>query len=442
MPQADHDYADIPVFAGHPLLDLQQSDLIVLHEGDLLLRKRDDTEWAAGSGRVFIDASRGLHFRFEWFGPLPDGFDSASVVLPNATSGPELELSFDGFEPVKAHYERSRLVFGDKDSHFSGVLEGGWFLSRPRIDRIHFFVFNLQDLHGAKLRNGRGCFLGRTEFNVGDTWKVQIDILPSDARTKVSPACIGIFALQKSESFDGEAAEAALTLLDRLFLLINGGWAGVYGAVAVDSTDAVIGWLQRFTHRPSKHRRPCEAWPTLSEFELDAIAAELNSKQTDSDFTDALDVALHWRACAYRPGGNLEEELVSGCIALESLAYNHLVGKHVIDASSFDRMARSDAVSIALKLAGVSVAVPTAMQELTKRCAALNVRNGPQAIFLARNDFVHHRRKSRWRVADKVDQVTAEYELLHLLRAYTDFLAFHTVNSTSYLRFPWNEPGT
>ncbi len=419
-----------PLAITHPLLNDSDPAKAVVYDGDaLLLTTLHPTEKSDGKGNIYYDVRQDCWPRIDW----------AGVV--NAKTQPCLFMPAEGcevlFEVGSATLQATgagstRLNMVGKDSSITRVLRPGTLGSSTGCTSVKFLVFNLEGLGGLPVRYSSGAsWSGRNVFSLGE-WTVTLDACEKVMRkNEAAPDYMG--EARCSEPF----SEAGFIEFERELLgflaLIQGSRSTVYAPALIDAGGNHIGTFLLGDSREMRKTCACFCWPNEPKHDIMGLADRFHAGWTE--FRELLQTVLSWRSRCYRSPSDAMEQVVSGCIAIESLSYGTLVDAGVVSSHCFSNMPAGDAAAVSLSLAGQRTAIPSRLPTLESYGKGKRFGSGPETLFNVRNELVHPAKKSGKKGARPSHEAIVEAK--YLVRFYLDKLVFHLIGAGEHLSDPF-----
>jgi hypothetical protein len=284
---------------------------------------------------------------------------------------------------------------------------------------------------GIPIRASSGAvWSGRNVFSLGK-WTVTLDACENGMRkNEVAPDCIGEASCSEQFTEDG-FFEFERELLG-FFALIQGSRSTIYAPALIDAGGKHMGTFLVGDSRDMRETCAFFCWPNEPKHDIEGLAAKFHTGW--EQFRELLQTVLSWRSRAYRSPSDAMEQVVSGCIAIESLSYGALVEASVVSGQCFSSMPAGDAASVSLALAGQATAIPSRLSNFESYGKGKGFATGPETLFNVRNELVHPAKKSGKKGARPSHEVIVEAK--HLVRYYLDKLVFHSIGASDYLSDP------
>ena len=272
----------------------------------------------------------------------------------------------------------------------------GYVVGKPTAARsVTFLLVNfMQMLGGARITDGESHWPGRVAINVGP-WMVIIDSRP-DLRDVVASmrerggyavTHTGKLARRDGRPFAFARSEQFLTCLTWCLWFCRGSGASVFLPVGFDKDNRAL-WSRWAA--PHTDPLPDGHWHWFDEAygaqQLTSVLPLFFERWSDPAWQNALTLAIRYYIDAAL--GTLQRNVILAQVALESLAFTHLVtSSKQLQAKQFTSPV-SRHIRHFLGDLGISTTIPRSFSGL-RAVRANSPWDGPAAIAWLRNDIVH-----------------------------------------------------
>jgi hypothetical protein len=182
-------------------------------------------------------------------------------------------------------------------------------------------------------------------------------------------------------------AKVILDMLHIWFGLLRGAWSGpLFPQGLVDSE---VVWRQ-FAAWNLGDSREVRTWlPQRKPLDLSMLFAGFVQRWNDAAWKGPLSSSVSWYVEANSPGTTQESRIILSQVALELLAWVHLVETQQLHSrSDFKRLSAAGRIRVLLQQIGVPTAIPDYMTLLPRLCHG-DAFDGPGVITRVRNALVH-----------------------------------------------------
>jgi hypothetical protein len=263
---------------------------------------------------------------------------STAVLFDGAYSQPDLDwdeqwtLESEGSfsVPVKI----TQVTIGSESSGVRGVIQGPLTLGVAPFEVLRFSLANFPEYIGAPVRRevgggGRGWFKGRLRTVSGEG-QCRLDSIPeSDSLRKAAQLDSGFVIshvgewIPSSGVMTAKDAEAVLKMLRFWCGLLRGAWAGPLFPQGLAGGSVI--WRQ-FAPWKLDESREVPTWlPGRSPLDLDDLFLGFAERWSESAWRGPLKLAISWFVEANSSRTAPESRMVLAQVALELLAWVHLV---------------------------------------------------------------------------------------------------------------------
>jgi hypothetical protein len=270
-----------------------------------------------------------------------------------------------------------------------------------RVRGIKFHVPNFLEYHGTAISRGseRGgkTWSGRTELK-GMGWRITLDSVHHLKRLQDSIAKhggvglthIGLLEREDRGEFHAKDGMKVLEAVNFLFSFARGAWTTCTLPVGIGE-DGSARWASWYPPRVST-ASPLSWFSKVHPQALGELLPGVLEKAADATWWDAITLALNWYYEANEAGGMIYTSLVLQQNALELLAWTLLVEKGPLSEDGFDKLWASDKIRLLLDRVGVRLEIPAQLAALASFGKSKNLEDGPHALTMLRNGFVHPKR--------------------------------------------------
>jgi hypothetical protein len=267
------------------------------------------------------------------------------------------------------------------------------------LSKVRFHIANFPDYRGVTVTGRRSSVRARVQIEAGD-WVIRLDAreglhgLATELRKTGGYLVthVGDIARLDGADFDVEEARPVLDALGNLLSFSSGGRTSPFLSIGYDRNDHAV-W--RTWEAPVVTTWAARVgWfnagdPTC----LDRVFAGLLPKWTDPHQHEVLRRTIYLHSEANRRG--IEPALIIAQAALEVLAWQILVlEKATISRAAFDVLPAADMLRLLLTVSEIPLAIPSELRNLVSFAKARSAADGPQALTLIRNSWVHPPKKS------------------------------------------------
>ncbi len=381
----------------------------------LFVMTRPNEEVLLWDGGVRIVCPPAVEADFEgtislvWLPTMRIAFDVACDDFPDPPIGVGLRIApLDAYpEDVEGVITRltARFSHASAGTTATGHLTEMTFRGSGKAERVVFALANFPHYVGESVRHPSGAFASSRVLLEDDDWRITIDGVASlSEQIKLLRESggfvithVGEVIRRDSQPIDSSDIEPLLNALLRLFSFARGGWNAPLLATGMDGSGDRIWqqwgpWLVD-AWSPVTNWFPCHQGGALSK-----VFGPFMERWNDSLWREALETVLYW----YIQANNLrspETSITLGQVGLELLGWVSLVqDRALVSPKEFDKLPAQDKLRLLLSDAGVPLAIPVELGELTSLAAVHSWVDGPHAVTALRNALVHPSFKNRQRV--------------------------------------------
>lgn len=278
-----------------------------------------------------------------------------------------------------------------------GVLNKPLSLGTERFECLQFTLANFPDYAGDPVRYSSNGSLGfsRARLRLAcDAAECLVDSIAEVRKLRETASRDAGFFIShvgewrpKSGSMTAADASDVLRMLHFWFGFLRGAWTGPLLPRGV--VGGVPKWRQ---FAPSKLResREVRSWlPTSSPLNLDELFVGFCARWADNAWRSALITSIAWLVEANAPSAALESRIVLGQVAIDLLAWVHLVEtRRMHSRSDFRRLSAAGRIRALFHDIGVPTNVPEYLEHLPELCRG-DSYDGPGVITRIRNALVH-----------------------------------------------------
>ena len=293
---------------------------------------------------------------------------------------------------------------GPKPARLRGLMTGDWTIGAGPFNVLRFSLVNFPNYIGSPVRDGpeaRGWAKSRLETS-SDDYNCRVDAIAEVGALRKQLARDPGFLIShvgewvpSSGSMSASEALKTLKMLHFWFGLLRGAWAGPVFPQGL--TDGEIVW---------RHYAPwnlCENWAVTTwlpectpiDDDLTDLFSGFVNRWRDSAWQGPLRTAIAWLVAANSPRSSLEVKIILSQVALELLAWVHLVETQQLHSrSDFNKISAAGRIRSLLH----HIRVPTEIPDCLHHLRALlddDTFDGPGVITRIRNTLVHATERNR-----------------------------------------------
>lgn len=349
------------------------------------------------------DGSLDADLVFRWVPSSGIRFDGSSSFSPAHLGTEPWTLQSDGAMKFSVPVLITHTTFGNEVSRVQGLVNGDFAVGERRFERVRFCLVNFPDYLGKPVRyeqdGRRGVAMNRLEVGSGDG-SLRVDLINevNELRERASKdpgfliSHVGDWT-PISGTLTETDAQSTLYMLHFWFGFLRGAWAGPVFPEGLVNGQVV--WRQFAPWKLGESREVTTWLPDRTHLDLTHGFAGFVGRWNDPAWQRALISAISWFVEANSPRSALESKVILTQVALELLAWVHLVETQRIHSrSDFKRLSAAGRIRALLHHINVSTAVPDYLPLLS----ALNegdAFDGPGIITKVRNALVHATEASR-----------------------------------------------
>ena len=340
---------------------------------------------------------------------------STAVMFDGAYSQPDLDLWDEGWaleSEREAGFSVPVLITqvtpglpGSESSVVRGLIQGPLSLGVARFEVLRFSLANFPEYIGAPVRRevgsgGIGRFKGRLH-TVSEEGLCRLDSIPeSDSLRETARLDSGFVVshvgewIPSSGVMTAKDAQAVLKMLHFWFGLLRGAWAGPLFPQGL--TQGAVVWSQ-FAHWKLGESQKVPTWlPECSPLDIGDLFSGFALRWSESAWQGPLKSAISWFVEANSSRTALESKIVLAHVALELLAWVHLVDTQKLHRRRvFKNLPASKKIRLLLQHISVPTIVPDYLAHLQPLVDG-EAFDGPGVVTKVRNALVHateHKRK-------------------------------------------------
>ncbi|HXH81375.1 MAG TPA: hypothetical protein VNN07_00435 [Candidatus Tectomicrobia bacterium] len=269
-------------------------------------------------------------------------------------------------------------------------------MGQDTFDSLRFSLVNFPDYMGAPVScepESRGGFTGRLDFSAG-LGECRLDEIPEAAPLVKKAKRDAGFAISHvghwipaSGTMTAQQAETIVRMLHLWFGFLRGAWAGPVFPQGLTGSTAV--WRQFAAWRIGESPATATWFPRRTPLDLSSAFRGFSHRWNDPAWQDALNSAVSWFVEANSPGAVPETRIVLAQIALELLAWVHVVETRSLHSrTDFTRLSAAGRIRILLQQLGIPSSVPDHLTEIPT-FDDRDAFDGPGVITAVRNAPVH-----------------------------------------------------
>ncbi len=346
-----------------------------------------------GSSEGTLDAN----LTFRWVPSIALGFEGLFSHPHPALDAQPWFLEADGQLKVRVPVLITRVTLGGKSSRVRGVVQEGFHVGESAFDVLRFSLANFPDYIGVPVRYGRNDSRGVMTARLKATaehGKLNLDAIPEAGELRMAASREGGFVISHvgewrplSGRMTNAEAEAALEMLHFWFGLLRGAWSGPLFPQGL--LEGNVMWRQ-FASWKLGERRNVTSWiPQRTPLDVSGLFAGFVRRWNDSAWRGPLKSSISWLVEANSSHTALESKIVLAQIALDLLAWVHLVEiQRLHSRRAFRNLGSAGRLRVLLNHIGVPTTVPEYLTHLPSLHQG-NAVDGPWVITRVRNALVH-----------------------------------------------------
>ena len=343
--------------------------------------------------------------RFEWFpssrlefegiynGEAPDiGSDECTILLPDSSQ--EANVLLTNLTPAKNGW------------HISGIINDQIVISKGgAVEEIRFYLVNFPDFIGDGIRDegefGPGLFSGRLPLENED-WSAVLDKIPEVNHLKKASqkkggyyiSHVGLIKPKRSIQITSNKIKEVIDLLHYFFGFCCGTWSGPLFIQGLNGSKII--WQSFASWKTGAPQRVQSWFPTHFPGKISELFKGFIQKYFEPDIQKTLINAISWLIEANHPQNIQESSIVISQIALEALAWTHLVElKHHYTPKEFSKLPAHKRIRKLLSELSIPTRAPTYLSELQTFVKNELRTDGPGTLTKTRNALVHSTKKNR-----------------------------------------------
>lgn len=285
-----------------------------------------------------------------------------------------------------------------------GIVQKDITAGQAPFDSLRFCLVNFPEYIGSHIRydaNTLGLFAGRLHFG-SDLGECRLDLLPeaSDliSRTHREPGYVISHVGEWRPAAGQMTVEQTKTILRMLhfwFGFLRGAWAGPLFPRGYSGGAEV--WQHLTTWNIAANRDVPTWLPQRTPVNLSSAFLGFTRRWSDVAWQNPLETAIAWLVEANSPHAASETRIVLAQVALELLAWVHVVETQSLHSrTDFNRISAAGRIRVLLQQLGIPTTVPDYLPSLT--AAVVDDRDafdGPGMITAVRNALVHATEQKR-----------------------------------------------
>ncbi len=325
-------------------------------------------------------------------------------------------------------------VFVNSTSAFSngaitpvrGTIEEWEHDAAVKLDHIVVHFINLKKFRGENISDGLTSYVGRADLEFAG-WQVQVDkIVKQDFHKNLKNARgygvthVGKISRNDKSEFSMEECEQIRDGLYHLCSFCSGSWAGPSMFVGNDESGKHVSHL--WTVPRIIGFRDARNWfGDLIEFNMRDLFPGFMKKWTDVVWKKTVNSAIFWYVTANSPNISIENGIVLNHIAFETLSWTYLVEEtKKVSSNDVSDMKAAQRLRQLLAEMGIPLDVPPNFSRLAAFANSNEHCDGPQAVSLLRNAYVHPSPRNQKRL-DRVG-IDAKCEAWELSMYYLEMI--------------------
>ena len=338
-----------------------------------------------------------------------------------------LEL-LDGWEGHDFRVDvNSTSAFSNSASNpVRGAIEGWNHETDTELDHVLVHFINLNRFCGTNVSDGLALYVGRAELKF-DGWHVQVDkILKKDFQTNLKNARgygvthVGKISRCDSSGFSLENCEQIRDGLYHFCSFCCGRWTGPSMFVGNDKSGNQVSHLWAIP-RIAGFRDARNWFGDLIEFNMRDLFPGFMKKWTDVTWKEALNNAIFWYVTANSANISIENGIVLNHVAFETLSWTYLVEATAkVTSNNLGNMRAAPMLRMLLVEMGIPLDIPKHFERLSAFAKSNGNCDGPQAVTLFRNAYVHPSPRNRNRL-DRAG-IDSQYEARELSMYYLEMI--------------------
>ena len=314
-------------------------------------------------------------------------------------------LESEGSLGFKAPASIVEMTIGPAPARIRGVMTGGWTVGAGPFNVLRFSLVNFPDYIGSPVRYGpaRAEGFARSRLDTSsDDFQCRVDAIAEVGDLRKQSARDAGFVIShvgewvpSSGSMSAPKALATLEMLHFWFGFLRGAWAGPVFPQGL--TDGEIVW-RHYAPWKLRENRAVTTWLpecTPIDHDLTDLFSGFVNRWRDPAWQNPLRSAISWLVESNSPRSALEVKIILSQVALESLAWVHLVETQRLHSrSDFNKISASGRIRSLLH----HIRVPTDIPDCLTHLDALpddDAFDGPGVITLIRNALVHATERNR-----------------------------------------------
>jgi hypothetical protein len=297
---------------------------------------------------------------------------------------------------------------------------------RAELDHVLVHFIDLKKFRGTNVSDGRASYVGRAELEF-DGWRVQVDkILKKDFQTNLKNARgygvthVGRISRNDSSGFSLEDCEQVRDGLYHFCSFCCGSWAGPSMFVGNDKSGNQVShaWT---VPRITGFRDARNWFGDLIEFNMKDLFPGFMKKWTDVIWKEAINNAIFWYVTANSANISIENGVVLNHVAFETLGWTYLVEATAkVSSGDLGNMRAAEVLRVLLVEMEIPLDIPTHFESLSAFAKSNRNCDGPKAVTLFRNAYVHPSPRNRNRL-NRVG-IDSQYEARELSMYYLEMI--------------------
>ncbi len=373
---------------------------------------------------------------FRWL-PRPGVvFDGLSTARGLDFASGDWSLVAAGGEPViDGRMLVTRVSEGPGSTRVGGTLNGSVAVGSTEFDLLRFCLVNFPSYngHAARSQSRQEVQGGRMRLDSADA-RCRVDAIPEASKLLAANAEGGFVVSHVGEwipdkgLIGADEAVDVVGLLGFWFGFLRGAWTGPVFAQGL--RDGEVVWQLLGNPKLSESRYVTTWLPETRPLDVSDAFRGFAQRWNDPSWRGPLKTAISWLIQANAPGTILESKIVLAQVALELLAWVHVVETEKLHSvSDFDPMSAAGKIRTLLSSLRIPLEIPNYLTDLPAVCAG-EVLDGPCAITRVRNGLVHATHKKRAMVNSLTG--TQRLECSQLAQQYVELAVLRLCNHQGY----------